>query len=217
MNSSALRELQLLKEIAVEPQITQRSLAKKYGVALGLTNLLVRRLVKKGYVKAVNVRRNRIRYLITPKGIAEKTRLTYEYLEYSLYLYRKVREVLKENLGRVAQSGHARIVFFGTGEIAEIAYLTLKELGLDLTGVVDDRTAGKTFLGFPIMSSDVLPTLAFDVGIVSSLNGGLHELRQRYQQLGISGEKLLVLEQRGALIRAVPGDLEPVGEMTAGV
>src|SRR4029079_1730593 len=85
------RNLQALEAIAEDAHITQRSLSSKLGIALGLTNIYLRRLVRKGYVKAVNVQSNRLRYLLTPTGIAEKTRLTYEFMEYSLHLYRNAR------------------------------------------------------------------------------------------------------------------------------
>ena len=76
MNTESYRELKVLDELSNNKSPTQRHLAKKMGVALGLTNLMIRRCVKKGYVKVVNVQKNRIQYLLTPQGIAEKSRLT---------------------------------------------------------------------------------------------------------------------------------------------
>src|SRR6187399_2259777 len=72
------RELQLLQAVAEDSAITQRGLAAKLDMALGLANLYLKRLVRKGLIKCVNVRSNRLLYLLTPKGISEKTRLTYE-------------------------------------------------------------------------------------------------------------------------------------------
>ena len=203
MKTESYRELKVLEEFAADSNLTQRHLAKKLEVALGLTNLMIRRLVKKGYVKAVSLRQNRIRYLITPKGITEKTRLTYEYLEYSLHLYRRVREVLSERLREVSRRGGTNVIFFGTGEVAEIAFLTLKELGLNLVGVIDDQAAGGSFLGLPILRSEATPHLSFDCGIISSLNNGLDGLKRRLHALGVPGHKLIVIEQNGAAIRAV--------------
>ncbi len=76
------RNLQALEAIAEDSRITQRTLSSRLGIALGLTNIYLRRLVRKGYIKCVNVQSNRLRYLLTPKGIAEKTRLTYEFMQY---------------------------------------------------------------------------------------------------------------------------------------
>ena len=203
MKTESYRELKVLEEFAADSNLTQRHLAKKLEVALGLTNLMIRRLVKKGYVKAVSLQQNRIRYLITPKGITEKTRLTYEYLEYSLHLYRRVREVLSERLREVNRRGGTNVIFFGTGEVAEIAFLTLKELGLNLVGVIDDQAAGGSFLGLPILRSEAVPHLSFDCGIISSLTNGLDGFKRRLRALGVPGHKLIVIEQNGANIQAV--------------
>ena len=203
MKTASYRELKVLEELAADSNLTQRHLSQKLEVALGLTNLMIRRLVKKGYVKAVSLQQNRIRYLITPKGITEKTRLTYEYLEYSLHLYRRVREVLSERLREVVRRGGTNVIFFGTGEVAEIAFLTLKELGLNLVGVIDDQAAGGSFLGLPILRSEAAPHLLFDCGIISSLNNGLDGLKRRLHALGIPPHKLIVIEQQRAHIQAV--------------
>lgn len=208
MDTEAYRELKALEELAANPTLTQRRLASQLEVALGLANLMLRRLVKKGYVEVVNTRKNRLQYLITPRGITEKTRLTYEYMEYSLHLYRRVREELKTSLSRILHAGGANVVLLGTGEIAEIAYLTLKELGLNLVGVVDDEGAGGRFLGFPVIQSEALTTLSFDCGIVSTLNGGLEALQQRLRALGVPDQKIIVIERNRHLIRAITPGLD---------
>lgn len=203
MKTEAYRELKVLEELSANPSLTQRHLAKQIELALGLTNLMIRRLVKKGYVKIVSVRKNRIRYFLTPSGIAEKTRLSYEFLEYSLHLHREVRRILTDTLAQVVAANGRRVVFFGTGEIAEIAYLTIKELGLELVGVVDDQAVGRNFLGFPVMRSEDVASLSFDCGIVSALNGGMEATRQRLVALGIPEGKVVVIEHRGPRVRLV--------------
>ena len=204
MQTEAYRELKVLEELSANPSLTQRTLAHRLEVALGLTNLMIRRLVKKGYVKVVSTRKNRIGYFLTPSGITEKTRLTYEYLEYSLHLYREVRCLLTDSLSQVAASGGRRVVFFGTSEIAEITYLTIKELGLELVGVVDDRLAGTKFLGLPVMRLEEMNSLSFDCGIVSSLNGSPVTMQAQLSSAGIPEGKILVIEHQGPRIRLLP-------------
>src|SRR5256885_14033142 len=98
MNLEARRDLNVLDAVARDQNITQRSLAAKLGIALGLTNIYLKRLIRKGYIKCINVHSNRLLYLITPQGIAEKSRLTYMYMEHSLQLYREVRRHLSDVL-----------------------------------------------------------------------------------------------------------------------
>ena len=140
MDTEARRDLEVLEAIAANQRTTQRGIAAKMGIALGLTNMYLRRLVRKGYVKCVNIRSNRILYLITPQGIAKKTRLTYEYMEYSLQLYAQVRRHLRSVLTSQRCAGMQRVAIYGTGEAAELAYLCLKEVGLEPTARLGSRT-----------------------------------------------------------------------------
>src|ERR1051325_6352873 len=94
---------EILAEIERGKAVTQRSLSKRLGIALGLTNSLIRRLVNKGYVKVVNVRPNRVKYLITPAGIAEKTRATRSYLARTLNLYTETRQHIHAGLVAAAK------------------------------------------------------------------------------------------------------------------
>ena len=98
MDLQGQRDLLLLSELDRNGGATQRGLASKLGVALGLTNLYLKRLARKGYIKITTIPRNRIRYLLTPQGFAEKSRLTYQYMQYSLSYYRDMRGRLKDML-----------------------------------------------------------------------------------------------------------------------
>jgi DNA-binding MarR family transcriptional regulator len=185
------RNLQALAAIAEDAQITQRSLATKLGMALGLTNIYLKRLVRKGYVKCVNVQSNRLRYLLTPTGIAEKTRLTYEFMEYSLFLYRQVRQHLRSVLQSAVQENRKRIAIHGTGEAAELAYLSVAELGLELVAVFDGTDAGH-FLGKPVRSIEEHRTVAFDLLVVATLER-TEEVVSHLVELGIERDRLVTL------------------------
>jgi len=148
------RDLEILTAIGEGRPLTQRDLAQRLGVALGLTNLYLKRLARKGYIKIISFSRKpsarkRLRYLLTPKGLTEKSRLTYEHVAYSLSLYRRARQTLRESLSQLPQEGLKRIALYGVGEAAELAYLTLKELGLEPLGVFT-RDGGGSFLGFQV-------------------------------------------------------------------
>jgi len=162
------RDLQVLEAIAEDQSITQRGLSVRLGIALGLTNLYLKRLVRKGYVKCVAVRPNRWRYLLTPKGLAEKTRLTYEFMEHSLRLYRQVRQHLRETLTPRLTGPPVRTAIYGTGEAAELAYLSLRELGMEPVGILDGGGAQR-FLGLPVLDVRQYPLSEFDIIVVATL------------------------------------------------
>ena len=143
-------------------------MASRLGIALGLTNLYVKRLARKGYIKCVNVKSNRILYLITPKGIAAKARLTYEFVDHSLKLYGQARTHLRSVIaGHVAQS-HRRFVIYGTSEAAELAYISLKERGIDPVAILADSPNGQ-FLGLPVLSLAEHSTIEYDLVIIATL------------------------------------------------
>jgi ribosomal protein S25 len=121
MDVEAHRDLRLLEAVHEDSRVTQRGMAKKLGIALGLANIYLKRMIHKGYIKVVNVQPNRISYLITPRGIAEKARLTYEFMDYSLHLYGEVRQHLREAMQDCAAAGK-RVAIYGSGEAAELAY-----------------------------------------------------------------------------------------------
>jgi DNA-binding MarR family transcriptional regulator len=146
----ALRDLEILAELARGGQVTQRRLAARLHIALGLTNLYLKRLARKGYIKIATIPRRRVCYLLTPKGVAQKTRLTYEYMDYSRGLYREARTALRQKLLPLVQRGRSDVVLCGTEEAAELAFLTLRELGLEITGVYGEDGQLASFLGFPV-------------------------------------------------------------------
>jgi DNA-binding MarR family transcriptional regulator len=168
VDQAAQRDLKILTEIAERGDVTQRGLAKSLGIALGLTNLYLKRLARKGYIKVTTIPRNRIRYLLTPKGLAQKTRLTYEFMEYSLHLYRQTRHRLREVLEPLHRRPHPRVALYGTDEAAELAYLTLRELGMDLTAVVDGESGDRRFIGLPVRRPADLDPDTFDVLLVAT-------------------------------------------------
>ena len=153
------RELHVLQEIEKNPVITQRSLAAKLGVALGLTNLYIKRLAHKGYIKVSTVPRGRIKYLLTPRGIAEKSRLTCEYIQCSLTYFRDVRQRFTVVLTQLKQCGAERVMIYGVGELAELAYLSLQGMDFSFLGFIAEQPKEK-FLSCP----------CYEVGLVDCLN-----------------------------------------------
>lgn len=205
MDERARRDLALLNSIEQDAQLTQRRLSDKLGIALGLTNIYLKRFVHKGYVKCTNVRPNRLLYLLTPKGIAEKTRLTYAFWEYSLHLYGEVRQHLREVLSQSVASGVQRIAIYGTGEAAELAYLSLKELGVEPVAILDSQGGG-TFLGMPIRA--LQDGVQYDLMIVATLESPERVVAQLVS-LGVVRNRLVTL--RPTRLKAVSRAAELTG------
>jgi DNA-binding MarR family transcriptional regulator len=126
------RELALLENIERDPDITQVSLAAHLGVAVGTVNWHLKRLIAKGYIKIKRAERKKLRYIITPEGIALRTRLTLDYIEQQFLLYRNTRKRVIEHLDTIQQAGYNHVQLIGEGEVAEICKLSCLERGLSL-------------------------------------------------------------------------------------
>ena len=195
------RDLEILRAIEAGDDLTQRDLASRLGVALGLANLYLKRLVTKGHVKVTQfhqkpLRQKRARYLLTPKGLAEKTRLTYEYMGRSLALYRVARETLRAALEHLPERGLTRVAIYGTGEAAELAWLTLKERGLEPIAVFSEAPGG-TFLGMAVHDLRELPGADVDAVIVATFDKPKVHV-PRLLALGMPAAKLITLRPYGS-------------------
>ena len=129
------RELALLENIERDPDITQVSLAGQLGVAVGTVNWHLKRLIAKGYVKIKRAERKKLRYIITPEGIALRTLLTMDYIEQQFLLYRNTRKSVLEHLDAIQQAGYTYVRLIGEGEVAEICKLSCLERGITLVAV----------------------------------------------------------------------------------
>ncbi len=133
-----LRELSLLEEIESNPNVNQATLATQLGVAVGTVNWHLKRLIAKGAVKVSRAERKKLRYIITPEGLALRARLAVNYVESSLSLYRKTRQRVKERIAELRRLGHDRVRIQGGGDVADICRLTCLEAGI---AVVTDKEA----------------------------------------------------------------------------
>ena len=192
MDRESHRIYKILEEISEDDSITQRRLSQKLGIALGLTNLYVKRLIKKGYIMVKTMPRNRIAYNLTPKGIAEKGVLTLEYMKYSFNYYREFRERIRKAFQEASKNGVKKLVFYGAGEVGELAYLTLQENGMELAGVVDDLKEGKDFFGRKVAGIEALKEFEFDRIFITALSSK-ENIYQKLIREGVPEDKIILI------------------------
>lgn len=133
-----LRELTLLEQIENDPDVNQSALATQLGVAVGTVNWHIKRLIAKGALKVSRAERKKLRYIITPEGLALRARLAVDYVERSFSVYRRTRQRVKDYLVKVQKAGHNQIRIVGSGDVADICKLTCMEQGV---AVVTDKSA----------------------------------------------------------------------------
>jgi DNA-binding MarR family transcriptional regulator len=169
-DNSVEDEMHLLYEIDSQPDSSQRTLAARIGIALGLTNILIRRLVEKGYVRVSKAGWKRWVYTLTPAGISHKTRLTVSYIQRFLGHYQQVRQMLREELASMDLHTESRIAVCGTGSTAEIVYLALRELEIEEIDFYEKNPEpGQRFVGMLLRNVTTLDPEAYDKVIVTQL------------------------------------------------
>lgn len=141
----------MLDVIETRGQVTQRSLAGELGIALGLTNIYLKRSINKGLIKVRKAPARRYAYYVTAKGFAEKARLTAKYLARSLSYFRIAREDCSELFAACRAKGLNRVVLVGAGDLCEIATLAGLDSGIEVVAVFDQETNRQQVAGLRII------------------------------------------------------------------
>jgi len=162
------RSLQILTELSRNDSLTQRDISSNLGIALGLVNSYIKNLMAKGFITVKSVPPRRYAYFLTPKGLAEKTRLTYHLLQDYTRIYQEAKSNFRRLFVELRSCGAKRVIFAGADEVAEIAFLALQETDVELSGVVDGEMAGKKFFGRKIRPFVDIGTMRYDFIIVTS-------------------------------------------------
>lgn len=189
-NADDYRSFLLLDEISKNHELTQRDLSKKLGVALGLVNSYIKNLAGRGYITVSTIPRKRYAYYLTPNGFAEKTRLTYQHLQNFTNLYRTARRDFHNLFNSVKKSMVRRVVFCGVDEVTEIAYLSLKEAGLELAGILDKASGKKKFFGFEVHPITDIGVLEYDIVVITAFQGG-EGLKTLLVKAGVDEKRVL--------------------------
>ena len=191
--------LELLTAIEESSEVTQRHLAQRLGVALGLANSYLKRCVRKGLVKVQQAPANRYLYYLTPKGFVEKSRLTGEYLRVSLSFYRRASDSLASIFADCAEHGRTRAVLCGVSDMSEIAALRAAAVGIEIVAVHDAQADVARWAGCPVWR-EMPPLDLWDVCVVTDLVSPQETYQRLVEAVGV--ERVLVPDVLGINRRA---------------
>ena len=149
-----LHEFKILEHVESTPLLTNRIVASKLGCSVRLAHEILGKMVDRGCLHVKKVHSRRWDYFLTPKGISEKIRLTYEFLQFSMQFYKDARKKSSQLCRNFAESGIKQVALLGAGDLAEVVYLGIKEWNLELTDVFDDDA--KTFLNHKVKKTKEL-------------------------------------------------------------
>jgi hypothetical protein len=144
--------LRLLEQVEADHSVTQDGFARRIGIAKGLANSYFNRCLQKGWIRLRQVPKQRFLYYLTPKGFAEKTRLTAEFLTSSYQFYRHAREDLGLVMTEAASRGFIRLAVLGAEELAEITAVVSDECSVEIVGFIAPNSPRKRIVGRPVVS-----------------------------------------------------------------
>ena len=188
--SEELRDLRLLEELERTPIISQRELSHKFGIALGVTNACLKRMVRKGWIRIRGFDHRKIGYYLTPKGFVEKSRLTFHLVSGIVQHYSELKQVISERLLEMQHDGRQRIVFYGVSDEMEVAYITLQGVNLKLVGIVEDdeKFTPQFIFGYELESVSRINELKPDCILITSLEES--EKKKRKLQTLVNHEEV---------------------------
>jgi DNA-binding MarR family transcriptional regulator len=192
MEKEDLHILRLMGEIDRLENHSQRELSKSLNLSLGLVNAFLKRLVNKGYFKVTTMPKNRVKYFLTPEGLARKSKLTAEFLHYSINYYRDIKSLLLTKFSQMQEKDVSTLLFCGAGEVAELAYLYLQLSRIKLVGIIDEKQQGKSFFGFKIAGYERLENTDWDMVLVTRLDDSERTMNALLEK-GVKQERIATI------------------------
>ena len=152
-NQEEITQYNILQSIENGEQISQRQLSSQLGINVASINFALKKLTKRGFVKMLGVNPRRMQYILTPKGIAEKTQIAYKFFDRNFHFYKAVRKDVEEKIGSIPFNDKKRVALYGVTDLMELAYLVIQDKELELVAIVDDETKIRIF-GYQVIGTE---------------------------------------------------------------
>lgn len=192
MEPKDLKTLLLMEAIDNKECQSQRELSRKLNISLGLVNTFIKNLTIRGIFKTTKLTNNRIRYVLSPKGMVAKADLTKQYLSYSIQCYNEIKKRIAQVIANLGKDGRKYIVFYGATELCEIASMTIGADNAMNLKIIDDGKAGSRMCGIEISEEATLDNLHFDALVIMDLEN-ISIIRSRLVDKGVPDEKIYEL------------------------
>ncbi|MBU1171811.1 MAG: winged helix-turn-helix transcriptional regulator [Proteobacteria bacterium] len=194
MDTRDYKTLQILEEIGNSSNhVSQRSLADKLDISLGLVNSFVKHLTAKGYFKAKSLPKKRVKYILTPEGAAEKTRLAYDYIRYTFDLYKSSYSRIHLMIRSLEEQDVRSVVFYGATSIAEMTYQEIAKTRIQLVAVVDDCRQGETLHGHQVICLDSLNRVSYDRLLVTACDNKQYSV-EKILDMGVKRSTIVTID-----------------------
>jgi DNA-binding MarR family transcriptional regulator len=139
MTPEEIRTLTLFNTVEISPMVNQRQLARELDVSLGLTNTYFQRVLKKGWVRAQQVKPRRWLYFLTPQGALEKSRLSLSYMHRTLNSFRELKRKGDEHLRILSNKGVSGIHLCGEDDLTEVLSFCFSGFNIEQLSVIPEK------------------------------------------------------------------------------
>lgn len=154
-NQEEITQYNILQSIENGEQISQRQLSSQLGINVASINFALKKLTKRGLVKMLGANPRRMRYILTPKGIAEKTQIAYKFFDRNFHFYKAVRKDVEDKISGIPFNDKKRVALYGVTDLMELAYLVIQDKELDLVAIADDDMKIRIF-GYHVIGTEEL-------------------------------------------------------------
>ncbi len=165
-NQEEITQYNILQSIENGEQISQRQLSLQLGINVASINFALKKLTKRGLVKMLGVNPRRIRYILTPKGIAEKTQMAYKFFDRNFHFYKAVRKDVENKINSIPLHGKNSVAIYGITDLMEMAYLVIQDKEIDLVAIIDNELKIRIF-GYHVVGIDEIHKYAPDFLLVT--------------------------------------------------
>ncbi|MGR3319769.1 MAG: winged helix-turn-helix transcriptional regulator [Candidatus Anammoxibacter sp.] len=147
-----LTSYHILTSLQKDKNLSQRTLSSHMGVNVASVNFALKRLITKGFIKMIGVNPRRIKYIVTPRGLKEKSELAYKFFDRNFHFYKDVRNDIEEKIQEVSNGKSTKVAICGKNQLSEITVLAIQNMELNLVGIFNgkDSKRGEKFLGHEV-------------------------------------------------------------------
>lgn len=130
MENLSQNELAVLESLnEVSSSISQREIARRTGLSVGLINAVIKKLVRTGYVKTSQLNQRTISYLLTPEGFSQTALRSYKYVLETVRTYKSIKQKFCEIVDGLSNEGFSEFYLNGEGDLADLAESLFEERG----------------------------------------------------------------------------------------
>jgi hypothetical protein len=176
--------LDILESVDRDAERSQRSRASEVGIALGLINAYLKFCIRKGYLKACKIPARGYRYMLTPKGFAEKSRLALSRLSDSLGFVQATRREYARLFVEAPVKNWKNVVIAGSSTLAEICAICAMERSVRIVAVVHPDAQAGHMLGIPVFAAYAEVPVSFDGAVLAELQDPARVMELAYAALG---------------------------------